>query len=421
MQLSLVGVNHLTAPITIREKAAIGAGKLQDSLSLLRSHVSQGIILSTCNRTEVYAVDSEGRHAEEVSLNFLKAHLDISDADLLQYSYVYRGEAVVEHLFRIACGLESMIVGEFEVLGQVGQALGIAEKARMVSLPLRHVFQSAVRTGRRVREETGISKNALSVSSVAVDLVAKVVGDLRSCKMLVIGAGEAGRLVAKAARDRGVSQILVASRTLERASTLTATLGGIPVDINNLVEELNTCNIVVTCAYTPHRILDVENVSEVMRNRPELPLVIVDIAVPRNVEPVVEQIDNVFLYNIDDLTGVSVLNRKQREGEIEKATEIIAAEVAKFASWWRTLEVRPIVSALMKKAEDIRCSQLNKTLKKLRPLSDEERESLDAMTKSIVTKILRHPIRYLKANENSNGDYTEVVSELFQLGGDKPG
>ena len=237
MHVSLVGVNHRTAPVAIREKLAIRSAKLSDSLLLLHRYVSQGIILSTCNRTEVYAVHGDGCHAEEASLNFLKAYLNIPDADLLQYAYVASGKEAVEHLFRIACGLNSMIVGEYEVLGQVGHALEVAEKAGMVNLPLRHIFQSAIRTGRRVREETGISKNALSISSVAVDLAARVVGDLQSSKILVIGAGEAGGLVVKVARDRGASRIVVASRTQERAATLAATLGGIPISLNNLVEE----------------------------------------------------------------------------------------------------------------------------------------------------------------------------------------
>ena len=419
MQVNLIGINHRTAPVAILEKAAVRAGKLHDALSLLRTYTPHGIILSTCNRTEVYTADSDSRHAEGASLNFLKAHFDISEADLLQCAYVAKNEEAVEHLFRITCGLDSMIIGEFEILGQVRQALEAGKEAKMVNLLLRHVFQSAIRLGRRVREETGISKNALSISSVAVDLASRVVGDLRNCKMLVVGAGEAGRLVAKSARDRGASQILVASRTQERASTLAATLGGIPIDLNNLVEELNTCNIIVTCADAPHWIVTLHHVEAAMRNRPELPLVIIDIAVPRNVEPAVAQINNVFLYNIDDLTQISDANRQQREGETEKAGEFIAAEVARFTSWRQAFEARPVLSALMKKAEDIRCSQMNRTLKKLRPLSDEERDSLDAMTKSIVTKILQEPIRHLKANANNNESYTKLMSELFQLDTEK--
>ena len=413
MYLSLVGVNYSTAPIRLREKLAISADKLHDSLRLLRHYVPHGVILSTCNRTEVYAIDSNP--AEEASINFLNALTGVSFADLLPHIYLRKNETAFGHLFRVASGLDSMIVGEYEILGQVGHALEDAEKAGMVNLALRQVFQSAIGTGRRVREETGISKNALSVSSVAVDLAARVVADLKGCKMLVIGAGEAGGLVVKVARDRGVSRIVVASRTRERAAVLAATLGGTAIDLHNLVAELGTTNIVVTCAGAPQRILDVHHVAEAMRQRPELPLVIIDIAVPRDVEPAVKQIGNVFLYNIDDLTEVSDLNRQQREGEIQKTREIIAAEVGRLVAWWRDSEVRPIISDLMRKAEEIRCEQLNKTLKKLRPLSEEEQASLEAMTKSIVTKILKDPVQYLKAKADSNQDYAEMVSQLFQL------
>jgi len=414
MRLILVGINHNTAPITIREKVAISAERLRDSLSLLHSYIPHGVILSTCNRTEIYATSSESGEAEEqASLGFMKALVNVPDASLLQFVYVNKDRTAAEHLFRVASGLESMIVGEFEVLGQVRQALEIAEKAGMVNLPLRHVFQSAVRTGRRIRNETGISNNALSISSVAVDLAADIVGNLRRCKMLVIGAGEAGRLVAKVAKKRGASQIVIASRTKERAQALAAPLHGIPIGLNNLADELSRADIVVTCAGAPHWILDVRRVEEAMKNRPEFPMVIIDIAIPRNVEPGVGRIKNVFLYNIDGLTEISNLNRKQRKGEIHQAEGIITDEVNKFVLGWQVLEVRPIVSALMSKAEEIRSAQLNRTLKKLPPLSIEQRESLEAMTKSIVSKILKDPVQYLKLN--GNGNHCEMIKELFQL------
>ena len=424
MNICLVGVNHRTAPVAIREKAAVRSGRLDDALQLLRSHVSHGVIFSTCNRTEVYTIPNDDSYTEAASLDFLRTHLDAPETTLLEHIYAFNGEAAVEHLFRTASGLESMIVGEYEILGQVHQALESAEKARMVNLPLRHIFQSAIRTGRRVREETGISKNAFSVSSVAVDLAAKVIGSLGSCKMLVIGAGEAGKLVAKTARDRGVSQIVVASRTQERASSLTEILGGIPISINNLEGELNTCNIIVTCADAPHYILDVPQVEAAMQERPEFPLVIIDIAVPRNVEPAVAQIKNAFLYNIDDLSQISEQNRRQRESEVGKAERVISAELAKVAAWWQNFNVRPLIRAMMSKAEEIRQSHLERTVKRLPSLTEEERYSLEMMTKAIVAKILKDPIHSLKANGRSNRDYTEyaeMVRELFQLNEEKCG
>jgi len=419
MRISLVGIDHQTAPVAIREKGAISTKKLYDALPMLGAYISRGIILSTCNRTEVYTIDSDARHAKRASLDFLKARLDIPDTALRQYVYLFEDRTAVEHLFRVASGLESMIVGEFEVLGQVGHALEVAEGAGMVDLPLRHIFQSAIRTGRRVREETGISRNALSVSSVAVDLAAGIVGDLKGCKMLVIGAGEAGRLAAKVAKDRGISHMVVVGRTQERASALAAQLGGTPVGSSNLREELLAANIVVTCAGAPHRILSVGQVKGAMKKRPELPLVVIDIAVPRNVEPAVSQIKNVFLYNIDDLTGLSQLNRKQREDEIQQATQIVADELDKFTSWWQEFKVRPLIRALTSKAEEIRRSHFDRTVKKLPHLTEEEQYRLEMMTKAIVSKMLKDPIRYLKANGSNN--YAEMVRELFRLDEEKRG
>jgi glutamyl-tRNA reductase len=415
MNICLVGINHRTAPVAIRERAAIRTAQLDDALQSLRPNLSHGVILSTCNRTEVYYTTDDDSDAEAVILGFLQNLLDVPDAVLHQHTYVLNGEAAVEHLFRIASGLDSMVIGEYEVLGQVRQALEIAEKAKMANLTLRHVFQSAVRAGRRVRKETGISKNAFSTSSVAMDLAANIVNYLKDCKMLVIGTGEAGRLVAKAARDRGVSHIAVASRSQERALKLTKMLGGIRVSLNNLAAELETCNIVVTCSAAPHFVLDVTKVGAAMQKRPELPLVIIDIAVPRNVEPAVAQINNIFLYNIDDLSHLAEQNRRRRKSAVREAENIISAEMAKFTSWWQDFNIRPVVSAMMDKAEKIRLSQLDRTVKKLPPLSDRELYSLEMMTRAIVNKILKDPIRVLKNNRYSDQNYTEIVKELFQL------
>ena len=419
MNIYLVGINHRTAPVAVLERAVIRSGELGGALQLLGSYVPHGVILSTCNRTEVYTVTADDSDARESVLRFLQTHLEAPDATLLKHTYVLDGEAAVEHLFRTASGLDSMIIGEYEVLGQVRQALEISEKAGITNPLLRRIFQSAVRTGRRVRKETGISKNALSVGSVAVTLATTVIGSLRGCRMLIIGTGEAGRLVAKAARDRGVSQIAVASRTQERAASVTGLLGGTPVSMSNLAGELNTCSIIVTCADAPHYILDVPQVEAAMQTRPGLPLVIIDIAVPRNVEPAVAKIDNVSLYNIDGLSRISEQNRRQRQSEVKKAEKIISAEMAKFVLWWQAFKVSPLIRAMMSKAEEIRRSHLDRTVKKLPSLTEEERYSLEMMTKAIVAKILKAPIHNLKVNGHSNPDYMEMVRELFQLDTDR--
>lgn len=415
MRLCVVGINHSTTPVAFRGKVAISTSQLQKALSLLNNFVPQGVILSTCNRIEVYTLTKAGFSAESASVHFLKAQANLPEVDLYPYTYIHHDEAAVKHLFRVASGLDSMIIGEYEVLGQVRQALEEAQKSQLVGLSLLNLFRHAVQVGRRVREETGISKNALSVSSVAVDLAAQVVGNIARCQILVIGAGEAGRLVAKASRERGASRIIVASRSQEKASALVSMLGGSWTSMDNLKQELTASDIVISCTAAPHFILKRQLVEEIMNFRPERPLVIIDIAVPQDVEPEVKQIRNVFLYDIDDLTKVSKTNYKQRQEEIHKAMEIVNKEVHRFVSWWQALEVNAVIKALMTKAENIRQAQLNLTLKKLPGLCNEERVYLDAMTKAIVQKILHEPIQFLKKDHNKKEAYIQAIEELFSL------
>jgi len=416
MHLNMVGIDYRTAPVATREKVSIRPEKLGDALSDLSRFVPHGVILSTCNRTEIYWT-GDSPSSEPVN-DFFLSFFRVAPDDLRQCIIAGADEIAVSHLFRTAAGLDSLIVGEYEVLGQVGRALDAAEQAGMVDLPLRQLFQWAIRTGRRVREETFISRNAMSVSSVAVELAAGTIGGLEDCKVLVIGAGEAGRLVAKTARDRGAAKIAVTSRTKERAQKLAEELGGEPFCMEKLAGEMTSANIVIACADAPHWVLTANQVSDVMERRPGQPLVIIDIAVPRNVDPRVAQIPNVFLYNIDELATVAEENRQQRAGEIEKAEKIVAFETERFMAWWQTVGYRPVLSALMGRAEAIRSAHLDRTLRKLRPLSDEEKERLESMTRAIVNKILHDPLEWLKANGNGRGDNLAVVREMFRLPGD---
>jgi len=420
MQVCVVGVNYRTTPVVIRGRLAIGTSHLQDALLSLRSYVSQGIILCTCNRTEVYTIVEDGMPAESATIDFLSARANLPQADLKQYVYVYHGEAAVKHLFRVAAGLDAMIIGEFEILGQVRRALEEAESSGLVDLPLLNLFRYAVRAGRRARAETDISKNALSVSSAAVDFAGRVVGDIRRCKIVVIGAGEAGKLVAKASRQRGASQIVVVSRSREKGIELAEMLHGKWAPMESLIDQLAACDLVISCTGAPHTVLKLDMVQEVTSLHPEHPLVIIDIAVPPDVESKVKQLDNVFLYDIDELTKICDSNYNQRMDEIHIATEIVDDEVERFISSWQELEVRPVITALMEKAEHIRQAQLGLTLKKLPKLSEEESSHIEAMTKAIVNKMLREPIQCLKNGRSKREDYIRAVSELFRLDGKKP-
>lgn len=413
MNVLVVGLNHDTAPVEVREKLALGSWQLKGALISLFDHVPEGIILSTCNRTEVYTLADE-HYSERTGVeDFLSELGDMSISELSPYLYAFQEEMAVSHLFRIACGLESMILGEFEVLGQVREALQDAESTGLVSLPLLNLFRQAVRVGRQARLETGISRNSVSVSSVAIDLAKKTFGDLSNCKVLVVSAGESGKLAVKALVKHGISHLTVASRSYEKALALASAHGGKAVPFHHLQEPLIEADILISCSGAPHFILEPPVVAEAMRSRPSRPLVLIDIAVPRDIDPRVKEIENVHLYDIDDLETVSGSNHRQRAKEKEKVTTIIDAEVAKFMSWWHSLEAVPTITALVSKAENIRRTQLTRTLGRVQ-MSDEDRAAIDAMTQAIVKKILHDPIRSLR-NGGQGDNHIRAVQELFDL------
>jgi len=412
MHFSMAGINHRTAPLAVREKAAIGPDGLPGFLHLLRQHAQHGIILSTCNRTEIYATSSHISVLEKACTDFLANSVGLQ-VDTAPYLYVKSGRAAFEHLFGVACGLDSMVIGEYEVLGQAGQALAAAEKAGTVNLPLRHIFNSAIRAGRRARDETGISRNSLSISSIAVNKALDVVADIGRSKIVIIGAGEAGRLALRVACGRGATEVAVVSRTLQRAVNITGLHGGRPVGPDMLAAELMDADIVITCAASPHPVLHHRQVNEAMGGRPQLPMIIIDIALPRNVEPAVSGIGNVHLYNMDDLNGAADDNRQEREAEVAAVQGIIAHELDILIKWWQAYSARPVIKSLVSKAEKIRAAQYHRSLKNMPSLSEEERLSIDLLTRSVVDKILRDPILYLKSG--SITDRAETVSRLFGL------
>ncbi|MDV2990334.1 MAG: glutamyl-tRNA reductase [Dehalogenimonas sp.] len=418
MQICAVGVAHHTAPVHIRERLAIGHARLPEVLSELQRYVDYGVVLSTCNRTEIYVSGGIERKLEEHAIKFLNDFTGVSFADLLPHIYLKKDASACGHLFRVAGGLDSMIIGEYEILGQINTALEIAEQSKMVNLPLRQLFNQAAGTGRRIREETDISKNALSVSSVAVDLAKQVLGELKGCCVLVIGAGEAGRLVAKAARERGASRLIIYNRSRDKALELAKSLGAEQVT-DDLCHALAEADVVVSCTSAPHTVVDYEHMVQAKKRRTRHQVVMVDIAVPRDIDPKVKTLDGVVLYNLDDMTEICNANRNRRQRESLKAMKIISAEADDFLDWWQSLEVKPTVTALIKKAENIRKMQLEQTIKKLPPMSEEQRQNLEAMTRSIVTKVLHDPIAYLKEDSRNKKEYSKMVNEIFRLDREK--
>lgn len=413
MQILVVGLNHESAPLECREKLALGTWQLKEALVSLLDYVPEGIILSTCNRTEVYTLTSSHRSERTNVETFLSDLGNIEIADLSPYLYSFYQERAVSHLFRIASGLESMIVGEFEVLGQVRQALQYAENTNLIRLPLLNLFRQAVGVGRRARAETDISKNAVSVSSVAIGLAKKTFKDLSNCKVLVISAGEAGKLAVKALVNCGISQMIVTSRSYEKALALASAHGQKALPFHHLQEALAEADIVISSSGAPHFILEAPVVAEAMQSRLNQPMVLIDIAVPRDIDPQVKDIEKVVLYDIDDLEIVSGENQRERAKETEKVMAIIDVEVAKFMTWWHSLEAVPTITSLVSKAEKIRRTQLTKTLTRIQ-VSEEDHAAIEAMTQAIVKKILHHPIRTLK-NSSSGNNHIQAVQELFDL------
>jgi glutamyl-tRNA reductase len=407
----LAGLNHKTAPVHVREQVAFSPSHLGEALRALSGHVPQGVIISTCNRTEVYTVCNSQPSYDRL-FEFLSDHSGIPVEELLPYLYTLEDDEAVRHLFRVAAGLESMILGEYEVLGQVKQALEEAQANKVAAYPLADLFRQAVAVGRRVREETDISKNAASVSSAAVGLAREVFGDLENCQVLLVGAGEAGTLVAKALVKIGSCKLTVTNRSLSKAASLADEVGGTAIAFHQLRETLAHTDILISCSGAPHYIIEPEVVRQSTNARSGQPMLLIDIAVPRDIDPAVKEVAGVTLYDIDALNSVVNSNRELREMEAGKAVAIIEAEVDGFAEWQGSRDKAPVIKALVGRAEEIRVGQLTRTIGEISTLSLEDQERLDAMTRAIVKKILHSPISCLK---KQNGNHVDMIREIFDL------
>jgi glutamyl-tRNA reductase len=343
-------------------------------------------------------------------------------AALKPYLYTYIDQEAVKHLFRVACSLDSMVVGEPQILGQIKQAYRQATEAKTSGVILNKLLHKSFSVAKRVRTETRIGSSAVSVSYSAVELAKKIFQKLDGKTALLIGAGEMAELAAEHLLTNGVEGIVVANRTLERAMTLARRFNGTTVAWEELAEELHRVDIIISSTGSTEPILNAEQVKQRMRARRNRPLFFIDIAVPRDIDPAVNSIDNVYLYNIDDLQGIVDMNRAERVKEAARAEHIIAAEALKFDGWLRTLEVVPTIVSLREKAEEIREAEVHKTIGQLDSLSKEEIEAIEVLTQSVVKKLLHDPILFLKrTSKRTRKDlYLDVARKLFQLDEDQP-
>ena len=422
MEFLVVGLNHRTAPVEVRERLSLNKEQLPEALSAMSGQQVGGVILSTCNRSEFYTLglpnDDPETGADRVK-TFLVERFGISLLDIDRYLYVYRGYDCIHHLFRVSSSLDSMILGEEQIIGQVRDAYEAATTAGTAQGPLAQLFQQALRVGRRVRRETGISRNAFSVSRACVEMAKSVLGDLSSSRVLVVGAGEAGELAAEVLSLSGVTDITVTNRTFQRAEELAANLSARAVPFDGMPKALRDTDIVIGCTGSPGYVLQADLIGNTMAARPDRPLLLIDIAVPRDIDPEAAQVKNVFLNDVDDLESATQASREKKAREAEWAEELATDEAQQFRQWCLDLEALPTVIELRNRADQVRSFELNKTLRKLNGRLDEEAlESLDAMTRAIVNKLLHDPTMFLK--ERKGPDELKVAREIFRLSEDGP-
>ena len=415
--LLALGVSHKTAPLDLREKLALPEGRAVSALRELTAHpaVHEAVAISTCNRTELYLVAADPVEAENETLAILSRQAEIRPTELLGSIYSLRDREVVRHLFSVAAGLDSMIVGEAEVQGQVKRAYELALVEGATGPISNRLFRDALAAGKRARTETEISRSRVSVSSVAVELAAGMLGDLSSRRVLVIGAGENGELTARALRERGVHTVFVANRHYDRAIGLAQRFGGEAVRFDDLPAQLAKADIVVSCTSSPHQIFGLEELELVLEERGRRPLVLIDIAVPRDIEPSVGDLcSGVTLFDMDDLQSEVARNMSGREAEAETARVLVDAEVDRFERWLETLDVVPTITALRERGEQVVEQVLRENESRWESLSDADRERLGLMARAVVNRLLHEPTLRLKGGEGSY-EHLHALRELFDL------
>jgi glutamyl-tRNA reductase len=419
--LLLVGLNHRSAPVEIRERLAFGGGVLEGALRRLvdGEAVHEGVILSTCNRVEVIACAPDLERASEKIKTFLAEEHQVTRAFFESHLYTHIGKDAVNHLFRVTASLDSMVPGEPQVLGQVKAAYAVSSTLGTLGVILHRCFHKAFSVAKRVHTETRISARAVSVSSAAVDLVRSVFDRLIDKIVMVIGAGEMAEQAVRHLRDSGIGTVLVTNRTFQRAVELAHQCDGTVVPFERLYKHLPLSDVVIGAAGCKGHMVSVGMVEWALNKRKLRPILFIDLGVPRNFDPRLNDLENVFLYDIDDLEKVVEGNKGEREREALRAETIVTAEVEAFWSWLMNLEITPTILALREKAEAIRKRELEKTLAALQDLPSPAQKAIEALSTAITNKLLHPPIAYLKSSSRNGqgleGASAEVVRRIYGL------
>ena len=420
MHLIVVGLSHKTAPVEIRERLAVPESRLGEALTRLCSYsgVKEGILLSTCNRVEVYSVVDDVENGYGRIQEFLAdTHLSLSSEQLTPHLYWHTGDRAIGHLFRVAASLDSMIIGESQILGQLKGAFEVALAHRTTGVIMNKVVKKAISVAKRVRTETKIAEMAVSVSYAAVELAKKIFSDLHEKTVLLVGAGEMAKLAARHLIAHGVRHVRITTRTPQHAVDLAAKFGGTAVPFDQFKDDMASADIVLVSTGAAHYLVGAEDVRRAVEERMNRPMFLIDISVPRNIDPAVRHVDNAFLFDIDDLTQRVEQNRAGRVQEAEKAERMVLEEVTIMLDWMKSLEVTPTIVALRSHVDDLKRAEVDKVLTRLPHLSLQDRELVEGLASSIVNKLIHRTMVTLKAEVNSsNGPaFVEAARRFFSL------
>lgn len=424
-EILIVGLNHRTAPVEIRERLSFTTGDKRNPLKELISldPIDECVIISTCNRVEVVVVSHKPEQAENYTVEFFSSYNKVPVEEFKDHLYMLKKEEAVRHLFRVTSSLDSMVLGEPQIIGQVKDSYRAAVENKTTGAILNHLFHRAFGIAKKVRTETAIANHAVSVSFAAVELARKIFGSLCRKRCMLVGAGEMSELAAKHLVSAGIGEIIIANRTFETAARLAEELKGRPVHLSEMYHHLRDVDIIITSTGAPGYIVGRSEVKKALKERKNRPMFFIDIAVPRDVDPDVNELENVYLYDIDDLENVVNANLSDRQKEAEKAQALIDREVEKFFGWMASLEAVPTIIQLKEKLERIRKTELEKTMISLSHLGEREKKLIDILTTSIVNKIAHDPIIYLKRDRCQGGEdihAIDIARKMFRLNDAEP-
>jgi glutamyl-tRNA reductase len=425
MHLVLLGASHHSAPVDLRERVDFSRRGVPEALSVLGEihGITEVVVLSTCNRSEIYAMCEDSSQQRDALTSFMSSYHDVPESELAPHLYGRHDADAVRHLFRVAAGLDALVVGEPQILGQVKDAFSTALQRGYTGALLNRLFQWSFGVGKRVRSETGLGEGAVSVSFAAISLAKKIFGDLTGARALLIGAGEMAELTATHLRTHGIGQISVASRTAAHAAALAASVQGEAVPWANITTQLTSADIVVTATGSSEPIVTRAHVDAAMRPRRDRPLFIMDIGLPRDVDPSSGEIEQVFLYNIDDLQAIVRENLTRRQSQVDLAESMVDDDVEQFMVWLRSRAAIPTLVALRKRFETIRQSELERLKPKLAALPPASQARIDEITRLLVEKLLSAPTEQLKATTDQErvAAYADALNRLFKLQDDPNG